>query len=192
VAKIGIAAAPTRLFGDGVTKWQGFAISLCVKTRYPLEALRVLREARADSSARHLAAAEMKARAAAAELLRSESALAQARAANTEAAQQTRRELEAGLTRVADLMQAGDFARAGTAREQCLSESERAARRRDQEAARARHAAQLALGGARSELSALERHRDEWRAARAREGAAQEEEAALERWNAERFGPGRR
>lgn len=167
-------------------------ISLCVKTRYPLEALKVLREARADSSARHLASAEGKARSAAAELARTEAELAKARAANAEAARQTRRELEAGLTRVADLMQAGDFARAGVAREQCLSDAERAARRRDQEAARARQAAQLALGGAHSELSALERHRDEWSLARAREGAAEEEEAALERWNAERFGPGRR
>jgi len=154
--------------------------------------LKVLREARADSSARHLAAAESKARSAAAELARSEAELARARAANAEAARQTRAELEAGLTRVADLMQAGDFARGGVAREQCLSDSERAARRRDQEAARARHAAQLALGSARSELSALERHRDDWSAARALEGQAREEEAALERWNAERFGPGRR
>jgi hypothetical protein len=163
-----------------------------VKTRYPLEALKVLREARADSSARHLAAADGKARAAAAELARAESELGKVRAANAEAAQQTRRELEAGLTRVADLMQAGELARAGVVREQCSSDAERAARRRDQEAARARHAAQLALSGARAELSALERHHEAFRAARAREAAAQEEEAALERWNAERFGPGRR
>jgi hypothetical protein len=154
--------------------------------------LKVLREARADSSARHLAAAESKARVAAAELARTESELGKVRATNAEAARQTRRELEAGLTRVADLMQAGDFARAGVAREQCLCDAERAARRRDQEGARARQAAQLTLGAARAELSALERHHDAFRAARAREGAAEEEEAALERWNAERFGPGRR
>jgi hypothetical protein len=154
--------------------------------------LKVLREARTDSSVRNLAVAQNKAGVAAAELARTGNELSKARAANAEIGRHTREQLEAGLTRVADLMQAGDFARAGAAREQCLSEAEGVARRRADEAARARSAAQVALGSARAELSALERHRDEWRAARAREGEAQEEEAALERWNAERFGPGQR
>lgn len=163
-----------------------------MKTRYPLEALKVLREARTDSCVRHLAAAESKVGAAAADLARTQQTLESARAANAAVEREVRQELEAGLTRVAELAQAFDFARAGAAREQCLSQAAAAARRRAEEAARTRSAAQLALGSARSELTALERHRDDWRSARAREGEAQEEEAALERWNAERFGPGRR
>ena len=162
-----------------------------MKARYPLEAVEVLREARADARGRELAAAESKVRAASAERARREGELAQARAQNAEAAQLVRDELEAGHSRVVDLMHAGDFARAGVAREKALADAERVAERREQEAAKARSTAQAALGTARSELSALERHREEWSAARAREAEAQEEEAALERWNAERFGPGR-
>jgi hypothetical protein len=175
-----------------VTTWLPSGISERVKTRYPLEALEVLREARTDSCARHLAAADGKASAAAAELSRVERDLSKERATNVQIGREVRERLEAGLASVADLATAADFARAGAAREQCLSDAERASRRRASEAERTRSAAQHALGGARSEQSALERHRAEWRAARLREGEAQEEEAALERWNAERFGSGPR
>lgn len=175
-----------------MTTWLLSGISERVKTRYPLEALKVLREARTDGCVRKLAAAQGKASAAAAELVRAERELSKERAASAQAKLEARERLEAGLASVADLMTAADFARAGAAREQCLSDVERAVRRRASEAERARSAAQLALGGARSEQSGLERHRDEWRAARLREGEAQEEEAALERWNAERFGSGPR
>lgn len=163
-----------------------------VKTRYPLEALKVLREARTDRCAQSLATAQHKASAAAAELARAHATLENERSVNAAIEQQAREELEAGQARVADLARAGDFARAGAARELSLTQAQAAAEKRVADAARVSKAAQLALGSARSEQSALERHQGEWRAARAREGEAKEEEAALERWNAERFGPGRR
>jgi hypothetical protein len=163
-----------------------------VKTRYPLEALKVLREAQTDRCVQSLAAARHSAAAAAAELARAQEKLESERATNVAIARETREELEAGHIRAADLMLAGDFARAGAAREQALSRVQASAEKRVDDAARARTSAQLALGSARSQQSALERHQSEWRAARMREGEAKEEEAALERWNAERFGPGRR
>jgi hypothetical protein len=163
-----------------------------VKTRYPLEALKVLREARTDRCVQNLAAARHNAAIAAAELAQAQEKLESERSTNVAIERQTREQLEAGQSRVADLVLAGDFARAGAAREQSLSRVQATAEKRVDDAARLRTSAQLSLGNARSEQSALERHQGEWRAAREREGEAKEEEAALERWNAERFGPGRR
>jgi hypothetical protein len=162
-----------------------------VKASYPLEALQVLREARVDDCVQKLGAAASRASAACSEQSRAEAELLRARANNREAASLTRERLDQGLTRVVELAQAADCARAGATRERCLFDAERAARQRASEAERARNAAQLDLGSARSELSALERHHEQWQMARAREAEAREEDAALERWNAERFGPGR-
>lgn len=144
-----------------------------------------------EECAQKLGVATRRASAACAEQSRVAAELVAARAANREAGLQTRERLDAGLTRVVELMQAEDFHRAGVVRERCLSEAERAVRQRAVEAERTRSAAQSALGAARAELSTLERHHEQWNAARVRDAEAREEEAALERWNAERFKPGR-
>ena len=174
----------TARFRSGIGSW--------VKQRYPLEALKVLREVSADRCSQHLAAAERRSSVAAAELARAQENLKNARATNAAVARRTREELEAGRTRVAELLQARAFARAAAASEQSLARTEGVLQQRLEDAVLSRKAAQLALGAARSELSALERHQGEWRMARVREGETREEEAALERWNAERFGLGRR
>jgi hypothetical protein len=103
-----------------------------------------------------------------------------------------RQELELGAARVIDLVRSELYAKVATERDAELGAREEQARGDWEGTERARSSALRSLLDARTARLAVERHRDDWAASRDREQETAEEQAALERWNTERFGPGRR
>lgn len=165
---------------------------ITVESNYPLEVLRSLRATRADARARALAHEEQRLGAAQHQLAEAERAFASARerAAAMESAEQQR--LSSGLERVEDLLRAADARRLRTEHIASLAAKRQVARRSCDEAQRNRARALAALGHARDELAVVERHRDAFEHEQARLAEQHEEDAALDRWNAQRFGPGGR
>lgn len=166
--------------------------SRTVESKYPLEVLRSLRATRADARALALVHEEQRLAAAQHELAAAEQALASAseRSAATDRAEQQR--LSSGLERVEDLLRAAAARRARTEHIASLAAKRDVAGRSCAEAQRNRARALAALGHARDELAVVERHRDAFAHQQARSAEQHEEDAALDRWNAQRFGPGGR
>jgi hypothetical protein len=157
-----------------------------VRQQYPLEALRRLRDERAEAQARGLA--EQLARSAAAEAVlnerervRREHALSTDQTVRAERAR-----LAAGQVSGADLLRATEFESAARARAQELERSElEAGQRLAQERAQEKKL-RAELGRLEAEAQLARNHEASFHEQHATAALRAEEEAALEQWNARR------
>ncbi len=160
--------------------------------KYPLEALGVLRAARAELQGRELGLAEGRVRRAKDALAALQGALQVARERERELARVTRLELEAGRARALDLAQSAAEVRAAAQVVEELARRERAARQAHEDALRRRAEVSASFATAEADRRAAEQHRERWASDCERERAEAVEEEAVDRWNAQHSESGRR
>ncbi len=159
-----------------------------MRRKYPLEALSQLRRDRKEERARALGAAQASAEAARAESERATEARRREQAALSSERSEQRARLEAGEATAQDLQQGERFLVGAMGRVNRLALNEQAAERKLEEASRVEQRARGELARAEADQRTLEEHRGRFQAAERRAAELSEDEAALERWTAERYG----
>ena len=158
-----------------------------MRHRYPFEALRWLRQQRADRQATVLGESARRAAQAQNEALRAEAARrnSEQNLSALSAAEQVR--LDQGLVRAFDLKIVADWQKGAAVELAAKTERERLARETQASEAAAEAAARRALASASNEVKMMDTHRDAFRAQRAKAEELCEEEAAAEQWTGNHF-----
>jgi hypothetical protein len=162
-----------------------------VRRKYPLDALSQLRRDRKEERARDLGAAQASTEAARADALRASEARRREQAAVSGERSVQRARLEAGKATVQDLQQGERFLVGAMGRVNRLALNEQAAERKLEEANRVEQRAEGELARAQADEQSIERHRERFEAAERRAAELSEDESALERWTADRYGKAR-
>lgn len=151
---------------------------------YPLQALQQVRSTAVEACQQNLAEALRTAEAARQGVVRATQELEQEREQQRRLRDAERARTAAGLARVADLQRAAGHQPVIAQREATLVEGLRRAEQALVAAENRQGKAQRALGEARAEAKMLDRHRDGFEAEQRARVSEQQDEAALEAWNA--------
>jgi hypothetical protein len=163
-----------------------------VRRRYPLEALKAVRQSAVDAQVREVAeraAGTAEARAEE-ERARRRRQAEEERARGSRNAESTR--VDRGDARVADLQAQATWELAERERIEALQRRERAIAETADVAAGLEQSARADLARAQAEVKAVERHRERWSSEGERAAELETEDAAQDVWAARRAGPGRR
>lgn len=154
------------------------------RQQYPLEALRKLRDGRAETQARALARQIGRTSAAAATLLERELVLRQHEQRTAEAVQAERERLAAGQLSGADLRRSLDFEAAARQQAQALALAEAEARRELERARAEEKTVREELARLEADAELARRHETSFHRQNEAGVLRAEEEAALEQWSA--------
>ncbi|HVY26269.1 MAG TPA: hypothetical protein VHB79_06935 [Polyangiaceae bacterium] len=156
------------------------------RPNYPLEALRKLRDERADAQVRALAEQVARCQAAEARVRERERARREHAEHVAESLRVEQARLAAGGVTGADLLRVSDFEAAARLQADLLERAEAEAREVLQRERAAREAQRQKLAELEAEAELVRKHEADFREQHAQAAQKAEEEAALEQWNARR------
>jgi hypothetical protein len=150
--------------------------------RYPLEALRSVREHQVDEKRERLAAENLAVQRAQARASAASEALSEKQAERHAVADQELQRAATGVARAEDFQRAADYRAGAVQREQSLSEALKHEQQALRNAEQQRVLAEAAVAAARAEAKVIERHRSQFQSEQLKRQENELEEAAQEVW----------